>query len=65
MINENPEEIVSDRIQKVDDKGIYNYFRIITRNVGTVANFIPNEIKKRLTPIEYMYFLSNQKDPKL
>lgn len=63
LLNENPDEISSDRIQKIDDKGIYSYSRIITRKVGTIIKGVPNEIKKILNPLEYIYLLTNKKDP--
>ena len=65
LVNESPQEYISDRIQKVDDHGVYHYYRVLVRNIGTVTDLVPNESKMLLTPLEYMYFLTNKKNPLL
>lgn len=64
LINENKEDLLEDRIQKIDDHGVYQHYRIFVRKLGTVTNVIPNTIKKLLTPIEYIHLKINKSDPK-
>lgn len=63
LVNENPENLLEDRIQKVDDHGVHQHYRVMVRKLGTVTHVIPNTIKKLLTPIEYIHLKINKSDP--